>query len=59
VGIKSEILPNVPEGPFEIGGDLRQPERVFDGEIDEVRLSTFVGPFEPSMLLHQAVLQKL
>jgi hypothetical protein len=46
-----DAIPNVPDGPFTIGGYIGDPERAFDGEIDEVRLSTFMAPFRPEMLL--------
>ena len=51
------LVPLLPGGPFLIGG---APEEVvpdpknaytFDGQIDEVRLSEFRGPFQPEMLL--------
>lgn len=46
-----DAIPSVPDGPFAIGGSYRHTDRAFYGEIDEVRLSTFIGPFQPSMLL--------
>ena len=30
------------------GGNFEHPQHGFSGEIDEVRLSTFIGPFRPS-----------
>jgi hypothetical protein len=51
VGQIIDVLASVPEGPFTIGGSAEYPERVFNGEIDEVRLSTFIAPFRPEMLL--------
>jgi hypothetical protein len=46
-----DAIPNSPDGPFTIGGQIGYPERTFHGEIDEVRLSTFIAPFRPEMLL--------
>jgi hypothetical protein len=51
VGRVLDAIPNMPDGPFTIGGDVSYPKRVLNGEIDEVRLSTFVAPFRPEMLL--------
>lgn len=51
VGNVVEAIPNMPDGPFTIGGEIGYPKRAFDGEIDEVRLSTFIAPFRPEMLL--------
>jgi hypothetical protein len=50
VGKAIDALPNMPDGRFTIGGNVGDPHG-FDGEIDEVRLSTFIGPFRPEMLL--------
>jgi hypothetical protein len=44
-------VPNMPDGLFVIASEAGYPERVFNGEIDEVRLSTFIAPFRPEMLL--------
>jgi hypothetical protein len=44
-------LPIMPDGRFTIGGRPENPQCVFNGEIDEVRLSTFIAPFRPEMLL--------
>jgi hypothetical protein len=46
-----DVIPNMPDGPFSIGGEVGYPETGFNGEIDEVRLSTFIAPFRPEMLL--------
>jgi hypothetical protein len=46
-----DVIPNMPDGPFSIGGSVGYPEEAFYGEIDEVRLSTFIAPFRPKMLL--------
>jgi hypothetical protein len=46
-----DAIPNMPDGPFTIGGQMGYPERAFNGAIDEVRLSTFMTPFRPEMLL--------
>jgi hypothetical protein len=51
VGKAIETLPIMPDGRFTIGGSPESPRRVFNGEIDEVRLSTFIAPFRPEMLL--------
>lgn len=54
VGRTVRALPNVPSHLFMIGGNLLQVEHqleYFDGRIDEVRLSTFISPFKPEMLL--------
>jgi len=51
------LVPRLPGGPFTIGGvpeDVRPDPKdahTFDGQIDEVRLSEFRGPFRPEMLL--------
>jgi hypothetical protein len=47
------VLPNVPTGPFTIGGIpvSQNPTQCLDGQIDEVRLSEFLAPFRPEMLL--------
>jgi hypothetical protein len=50
VGNVIDALPIMPDGRFTIGGNVGDPHG-FDGEIDEVRLSTFIGPFRPEMLL--------
>jgi hypothetical protein len=46
-----DVIPNMPDGLFVIGGEIGYPETGSNGEIDEVRLSTFIGPFRPEMLL--------
>ena len=46
-----DALPIYPDGPFSIGGDLEKPNGFFAGDIDEVRLSEFIAPFRPEMLL--------
>jgi hypothetical protein len=51
VGKVFDGIPNTPDGPFSIGGDIGFPVVAFNGEIDEVRLSTFIAPFRPEMLL--------
>ena len=43
-------------GQFTVGGgpkDVLDVPNGFDGQIDEVRLSEFQGPFDPKMLLFQ------
>ena len=43
---------NIPIGSFAIGGNPHvNSEPPFNGQIDEVRLSVFHGPFQPKMLL--------
>jgi hypothetical protein len=48
-------VPKVPEGPFAIGGDHTNPPLSISGLIDEVRLSSFLAPFDPKMLLMPSV----
>jgi hypothetical protein len=55
VGRGLDAVPNMPDGPFTIGGQIGHPECTFNGEIDEVRLSTFVAPFRPEMTLFRKV----
>jgi hypothetical protein len=50
VGKAIDTLPIMPDGRFTIGGSPESSQRAFNGEIDEVRLSTFIGPFRPEML---------
>jgi hypothetical protein len=51
VGKVIDELPIMPDGRFTIGGSPEHRQNVFNGEIDEVRLSTFIAPFRPEMLL--------
>lgn len=44
-------IPKVPDGPFGIGALYQRGQCAFSGEIDEVRLSTFIAPFQREMLL--------
>ena len=46
-----EGIPKAPDGAFLIGGNYVVPDQTFNGLIDEVRISTFVAPFRPEMLL--------
>jgi hypothetical protein len=51
VGEAIDAIPNAPDGPFGIGALYPRRLCAFNGDIDEVRLSTFVAPFRPAMLL--------
>jgi hypothetical protein len=55
VGEPSRGWPVVPDGMFLVGGNPENPMDAFDGAVDEVRLSAFVGQMQPKTLLfHQA-----
>jgi hypothetical protein len=43
--------PNVPSGAFMIGGNAVSGGENFLGQIDDVRLSLFTGPFDPATML--------
>ena len=55
VGKPHDGIPNIPDGSFAIGGTPNNPPQSFNGQIDEVRLSTFLAPFQPEMLLWKSV----
>ena len=47
---------NTPNGWFMVGGNPGNAVEAFDGQLDEIRLSRFTGPFDPSMLLREPIL---
>ena len=51
-GIRKPV-PVASNGSFTIGGTPENAAASFDGQIDEVRLSEFQGPFDAKMLLFQ------
>jgi hypothetical protein len=51
IGEAFEGEPATPEGWFMIGCQSQLPRESFEIQIDEVRLSTFSGHFQPAMLL--------
>ena len=53
-GPSRHLAVSFPDGPFAIGGYPGGPLNSFDGQIDDVRLSEFRGPFSPEMLLFTA-----